>query len=170
MAKRQKAPSKPDSSNTQTERRKRFSKLMLQPTTNAAVSIAHLHRQMNFGETDDHQPVKGLDTCTLMDEMIDTRKEISSGNLRPLEDLLISQAKTLDAVFHRYLHQMDSADYLSKAETYARIALKAQHQSRQTIATLGELKHPKRATFIRQQNNAVNQQINQGAVHPSSAV
>jgi len=78
--------------------------------------------------------------------------------------MLLAQAATLDAVFHRYLHRMDSAEYLPKLEAFARIAMKAQHQSRQTIATLGELKHPKRATFIKQQNNAVNQQINQGTV------
>jgi hypothetical protein len=40
------------------------------------------------------------------------------------------------------------------------IALKAQNKSRQTLVTLIEFKNPTKTTFIRQQNNAISQQVN----------
>ncbi|MGH8646968.1 MAG: hypothetical protein ACREX4_21935 [Gammaproteobacteria bacterium] len=40
------------------------------------------------------------------------------------------------------------------------LALKAQNQCRQTLAALAEIKNPRRTTFIGQQNNATNQQVN----------
>lgn len=52
-----------------------------------------------------------------------------------------------------------AADRIEQAEAFARLALKAQNQQRQTLATLTEIRSPKRATFIKQQNQAVNQQI-----------
>ncbi|MCB1808492.1 MAG: hypothetical protein KDJ99_26070 [Candidatus Competibacteraceae bacterium] len=128
---------------------------------NAAVSIAQLHHETDFGKTDSGEPVSGLHLLTLTGELANDRQDIAKGDLSALEDVLFAQVKTLDAVFHRYLKRMDSTEFLNQAEAYARIALKAQHQTRQTVATLAELKHPRRATFIKQQNNAVNQQINQ---------
>ena len=169
MATRKKVKSKSDSTGSVKHRRKLVSELMVQPTMNAAVSIGHLNRQIDFRQAGSNESVMGLDSFTLLDELTKTGQQIGSGDLGPLEEMLLAQAKTLDALFHRYLHRMDSADYLPKAEAYARIAMKAQHQSRQTIVTLGELKHPKRATFIKQQNNAVNQQINQGGAQNDSS-
>jgi hypothetical protein len=44
-----------------------------------------------------------------------------------------------------------------------RLALKAQAQSRATLETLAEMKFPNPATFVRQQNVALQQQVNNGA-------
>ena len=57
---------------------------------------------------------------------------------------------------------MSKSEYLNQTETYSRIALKAQNQCRQTLATLIEMKNPRRTMFVKQQYNAVNQQVNHG--------
>jgi hypothetical protein len=49
---------------------------------------------------------------------------------------------------------------MKNAAIIADIALRAQNQSRKTLAVLAEIKNPRRTTFIKQQNNAVNQQVN----------
>lgn len=54
------------------------------------------------------------------------------------------------------------AEYLNQVQAYLSLALKAQSQCRNTLHTLGELKYPKETAFIRQQNVAVNQQVNNG--------
>ena len=53
-------------------------------------------------------------------------------------------------------------EHLNATETYMRLALKAQTQCRSTLETLAEVKYPKAATFVRQQNVAYQQQINNG--------
>ena len=50
----------------------------------------------------------------------------------------------------------------SQVEAFGKIALRAQNQCQRTLKTLLEYKNPKRTTFIKQQNNATNQQINEG--------
>jgi hypothetical protein len=81
--------------------------------------------------------------------------------------MLLSQAHVLQAMGTFFTMKLSGAEYLNQVEAYSRIALKAQNQCRQTLATLGELKNPKRTTFVKQQNNAVNQQINNGGVEQS---
>lgn len=51
------------------------------------------------------------------------------------------------------------ATHTDQLDLYARLTLKAQNQLRQTLATLAEIRNPRRTTFIRQQNQAVNQQV-----------
>ena len=45
-----------------------------------------------------------------------------------------------------------------------RMALKAQTQCRATLETLAEVKNPRVTTFVRQQNNAQQQQVNNGVL------
>jgi len=85
---------------------------------------------------------------------------LQADDTRYLERMLLGQAQTLQAIFTRYTVRMRQTDHLPQLQGFAQIALKAQHQCRQTLVTLGELRHPRRATFIKQQNNAVNQQVN----------
>lgn len=50
-----------------------------------------------------------------------------------------------------------NADHI---ELLSKIALKAQNQCRTTIATLAEMKNPKRAMFVKQLNQANQMQVN----------
>jgi hypothetical protein len=87
-------------------------------------------------------------------------KEILTGNTQKIEVMLIAQAHTLDCLFHKMTSRATRADYIPNMQTYFDIAMKAQKQCRQTLSALVDIKHPRRATFIKQQNNATNQQIN----------
>ena len=49
---------------------------------------------------------------------------------------------------------------INQIEVFINIAFRAQSQCRKTLAVLAELKHPRRTTFIKQQNNAITQQVN----------
>jgi hypothetical protein len=121
------------------------------PTFNAAYAMANLHG----GET-------GIDVFTMRDLLAEQSRVASSGNLDRLEAMLTTSAHVLNSVFTKYVGMAATAEYVNGLQTYMSIAMKAQNQCRQTISVLGELKSPKRATFIKQQNNnAVNQQINQ---------
>jgi len=129
----------------------------LNPCASAANAIGDLARDVNLNG----EGVTGIDVQTLADELNTQNKAIHQGDLSTLEAMLLDQSHVLQALFVRFTQKLSHAKYIEQVDTYSRIALKAQNQCRQTLATFGELKNPKRATFIRQQNNAVNQQINQ---------
>jgi hypothetical protein len=86
---------------------------------------------------------------------------LGADNTSRLEELLFLQAEVLHHVFVRSI-AIAGCDNESVVKTYGGLALKAQNQSRRTIIALSEMQNPKRATFIKQQNNANNQQVNNG--------
>lgn len=89
-----------------------------------------------------------------------TNQQVIQGNLNHIEDMLLNQAHTLEAVFYSCTEKMLCSEYLNQTRVYSEIALKAQKQCRSTVMAISELKNPKKTTFVKQQNNAVNQQIN----------
>lgn len=86
-----------------------------------------------------------------------------AGSTEKIESMLIHQAYTLECLFHKMASKAASADYIPNIQIYFDIAMKAQKQCRQTLSALVDIKHPRRATFVKQQNNAINQQINNGS-------
>jgi hypothetical protein len=112
-----------------------------------------------------------LALCALNDSadwgaMSDRLKEVNSavidGDITIAEALLIDQAIVLQSVFSNFTAKMANAKYMSQIEAFSKIALRAQNQCQRTLKTLLEYKNPKRTTFIKQQNNATNQQVNDG--------
>lgn len=102
----------------------------------------------------------GLDTCTLMEILSKSADKVQAGGLDEIEQMLITQAKALDFFFYQILGKLADAQGIKSIQAFTDIALRAQNQSRKTLSTLAEIKHPRRTTFINQQNNAVNQQVN----------
>lgn len=90
--------------------------------------------------------------------------KVRTGDLSELEDTLTAQAGTLDAMFNELARRaaLNMGTHLSATEIYLRMALKAQAQCRATIETLADVKYPKAPTFVRQQNVAYQQQVNNG--------
>jgi hypothetical protein len=90
--------------------------------------------------------------------------KVQAGDLSELEETLIAQTVTLNAIFNEMarLASSNMKTHLPATEIYMRMALKAQAQSRATMETLAEIKYPKSATFVKQQNNAYQQQVNNG--------
>jgi hypothetical protein len=90
--------------------------------------------------------------------------KVKAGDLSDVEATLTAQAATLDTVFNELARRaaLNMGEHLSATETYLRLAFKAQAQCRATLETLAEVKYPKAATFVRQQNVAFQQQVNNG--------
>jgi hypothetical protein len=101
-----------------------------------------------------------LDVGTLIDELLSRAKKIDTGDLKEIERMLFMQAKTLEYVFYDALKKLVDINMINQIEVFTEVAFKAQALSRKTLIALAELKHPRHATFIRQQNNAINQQVN----------
>jgi len=87
---------------------------------------------------------------------------LAKGDLVDAEQMLLSQAHVLQKVFSNFIIRAQNADHLDHLEAFGKIALRAQNQCQRTLRTLLEYKNPKRAMFIKQQNNTLNQMINQG--------
>ena len=110
----------------------------------------------NFGE---------LDMQECIGVMKERQAKIRGGNLTSLENMLTAQAITLNALFNKLAQRsgLNMGEHLGAADTYMRLALKAQSQCRSTIEAINEIKNPSSApTFVKQANigNAV--QVNNG--------
>ena len=58
---------------------------------------------------------------------------------------------------------MNAGEYINAADTYMRLALKAQAQCRSTLEALAEIKNPRPVSFVKQANIANGpQQVNNG--------
>jgi hypothetical protein len=131
------------------------SRAMASPCVNAGMTMFRFH------------PLKdGANLSDLVDVVGKHATEIRGGLMDRPEAMLVAQAHTLDTIFNSLAQraaQNMAAGYMQATETYLRLALKAQSQCRTTIEALGELKQPKSTNFIKQQNVAQQQQVNNGS-------
>lgn len=136
-------------------------KIIVEPIGNAAHSIAHLRLPQE-------EILKNLSDVTFA--IAQQTHELKNGDISKIEEMLYSQALTLNAAFHKFL-MMAAGGTDQGALTHQRfelitglaaIALKAQEQSRKILVALAEVKSPKRSTtFVKQY---VNQQLNQALI------
>lgn len=108
-----------------------------------------------FGTTDLTATYEGL---------IDRAKAIRSNKLGSAEDMLTAQAAALNAMFLEMARRSGAnmGEYIQAAETYMRLALRAQAQCRATLETLANIKNPP-VVYARQANIANGaQQVNNG--------
>jgi len=109
-------------------------------------------------------PQNELDIAESFDEMERQISRVQQGDLSGVEAMLTAQAVSLDGVFNELARRAAAnfIGHMDAAETYLRLAFKAQSQCRATLETLAEVKYPKSATFIKQANIAAQQQVNNG--------
>jgi len=135
-------------------------------TMTASLGIGQLYSKTTFTHPSENEDeaitIKGLDDRSIIEAIRKQEKLLENGDVSSLENMLLSQTHVLNAVLSNMVSHMSGADTLKKLETYGRLALKAQNQTRQTISTLAEIKGIKKTTFIHQTNNAHNQQVNNG--------
>lgn len=85
---------------------------------------------------------------------------------------LLAQAQTLEVAFNRFLSM--SALLMAKdsqaSERYAQLALKAQSECRKTMLAIDQIKHPRKAVFVRHQQNLVLQSDAQTHTNPQKEV
>lgn len=89
---------------------------------------------------------------------------VNRGDLSAAERMLNSQAVALNAIFGELARRaaLNMGTHLGATESYMRLALKAQSQSRATVETLAAIKNPP-VVFARQANIAHGpQQVNNG--------
>lgn len=132
-----------------------FSRAVASPSVNAGMTMFQFH-PLNTGAS----------VTDLVEQIGQHAKTVRDGNMDRPEAMLVAQAHTLDTIFNSLAQraaQNMAAGYMQATDTYLRMAMKAQSQCRTTIEALGELKYPKSATFIKQQNVANQQQVNNGS-------
>ena len=114
-------------------------------------------------------PDEMFDLTECMNVIVGTVGEVQAGDLRAGEALLTGQAVALNAIFTELARRsaLNMGEHLGAAESYMRLALKAQNQCRATIETLAAMKNPP-VVFARQANinNGGQQQVNNGAQTP----
>lgn len=104
------------------------------------------------------------DSFALFEVLADQVRSVQKGDLSHVEATLMAQVKTLDTMFIHLAAraEMNIGEHMKAAETYLRLAMKAQSQCRATAETLAEIKSPRSVAFVRQANIANNQQVNNG--------
>ncbi|MES2159353.1 MAG: hypothetical protein V4512_16280 [Pseudomonadota bacterium] len=115
---------------------------ILGPDFRHAVSVAQVLKAQ-FGNMDG-APGFG-DYADAIQERGDTA---TKGELAFVSRALAAQAMTLDTIFTEMARRMalNMGDYLGATETYGRIAMKAQAQSRATLEALAKLHQPREQT------------------------
>jgi hypothetical protein len=101
-----------------------------------------------------------LDLVTLVKNLNEKVDRVIDGDLRSVEGMLMAQAHTLNVIFNNMMIKTAKTSFVAQVQVLSEIALKAQNQCRQTLSVLAELKNPKRTMFVKQQNLAINQQVN----------
>lgn len=127
-----------------------------------AISLSPLYTAAETTRLFSKATIEKFDKIEAMRTIVEQIKEIHDGKMQDVESMLTAQAITLNTIFSemakRSAIHMDSSVQVS--DTYMRMALKAQGQCRATLETLAEIKNPKTTNFVRQQNNANQQQVN----------
>ena len=137
------------------------SKLATRPSVNAA-AVMEAYGKAAFGNQDIH---------VLIDELRGKFDQVEKGDLHLCESMLVGQANALQTIFVNLARKANNQEHLKQYETFLRLALKAQNQSRMTLETLAAIKNPP-IVYARQANinhGSGNQQVNNGTMPDNQA-
>ena len=123
--------------------------------TNSAVVLAY--KGTIAGDRIDLSDI--LDSLQQSSEMLQ-----SDAPLALTENILISQAQSLNAMFCDLAIKANNQKFIDNMDKFLRLALKAQSQCRATLETLAHIKNPP-IVFAKQANIAHHQQINNQQVN-----
>lgn len=143
-----------------------FAETVLIPERVSTAAIAAIYAEQRSIDPVTGQHCLGLDVGAMTDAlrtMTDKALAPEMGT-KEIERALTCSAVLLSNLVTAWTARAMDADCLQKLEAYAHLALRAQEQQRKTLATLVEIRNPKRAQFIRQLNQAINQQVNNSSV------
>jgi len=133
----------------------------------ARISLTPEFRAMNaiatISKTSD-----SLDIVCLHNALKENAERVVKGDTQFIENMLVTQAQTLDIIFNHMAIRSSNSEYLKPMDHKMRLALKAQSQCRATLETLANIKNPPHLAFVKQQNVAYQQQINNGTSECSS--
>lgn len=129
--------------------------VLLSPQLSSALALEGILSEVRFTDDGNYQVEVADIFCELTEQIVEISK---SNDMQRAQEILISQATTLDVLFGHFLQKGLRSNSKEHMETFMNMALKTQRQSRATLETLGKIKNPQ--PYIRQQNMAYNQQIN----------
>ena len=104
--------------------------------------------------------INSLQLSDLAIELHQQARAVHADDLSRAEEMLITQAHTLDGLFATLAIKAMNAGGMDTMERYLRLALKSQNQARATLQTLAELKTPKQIAFVKQANIGHQVQVN----------
>lgn len=111
-----------------------------------------------------------VDLQLLVNDLREQAEDVQCGDMRPIEEMLYQQAKTLETIFVSLARRAANNDGLKQFQVLLTLALKAQAQCRATLEALAEVKNPRTVAFVKQANMTTGpQQINNGSVAQSPA-
>lgn len=103
------------------------------------------------------------DLLTLAEAIKKTATDIASGDMSKAEEMLFGQAVALQSIFVNLAKRVTIQGSVANYKIFMDLTLKAQNQSRATLATLTDLKYPRQVSFMKQNNYAAGaQQVNNG--------
>lgn len=101
-----------------------------------------------------------LDVGVLTGALRTITSKINDGDLRHVENMLLTQATALQSLFTNLTERGMDQDLMPHLETFLRLALRAQAQSTRTLEVLATMKNPPPVIITKQANIAQQQQIN----------
>jgi len=137
-----------------------IARAVIRPTVQAAVTLS----EYNKGTA-------ALDLNGLITSLTEQTDAAIGGDLKRGEAMLAAQAHTLDAIFNNLARRaaLNMGEYMGACDTYLRLALRAQAQSRATWEVLATMQNPPMANYVAQANVAHMQQVNNASVEPNNA-
>lgn len=136
--------------------------LITQPSLSAANTLMMLYKDSEICA----DGTKGISIVTTVNELKKQIERVKSADLSEIEAILTSQITVLNHFFCRYMslgiRYHNGEVPLEKIMALYTLGLKMQEQSRKTASTLVNLKAPRQTAFIKQFNQAHNQQIMNG--------
>ncbi|HID29257.1 MAG TPA: hypothetical protein EYP19_04550, partial [Desulfobacterales bacterium] len=134
-----------------------LARIAMEPEVRAAVSMLIVNNP-GFDQG-------AFDLTALIEELNRQTVLIKNKDLSRAEEMLTVQTHTLDLLFNRLAVTAEaniSEGYLEAANTYLKLAMKAQAQCRTTWEAVAKIQNPPVINVTRQTNIAKNQQINNG--------
>ena len=105
-----------------------------------------------------------LNLPSLFNALSEQVRAVNDGDMTGAEAMLTAQAHTLDCIFNNLAQRAIHSDYTIDVDTYLKLALRAQSQSRATWETVSAIKHPTMANYVAQANISQGpQQVNNNA-------
>lgn len=93
-----------------------------------------------------------VDLMEMVNVLTENARQTQDGDLSHLEGMLLSQATGLQTIFTSLAKRAQAQTSQRNLEAFLGLAMKAQSQSRATIATLVDLKYPRQVAFVKQTN------------------
>ena len=126
-----------------------LARIMISPTLQSAATINE------YANSPEDLDLQAIMTC--LEKQVD---QVKNGNIDSIEQMLLVQACTMDVIANSLFRRAKVQEYISNAETYMKLGLKSQSQSRANLEALIGMKKP-RSELVKQTNIAHgHQQVN----------